>query len=404
MIIVITNRKLETLADDQGNTIPVAEMGVVLAERNGNNPVIRTGLLQDNGQNIHFCARGDEQSIFDAIPEAELQRRWVFFVHGFHQDPDENIGKAMDLQNNHNVNVIVFAWPSRPSDETIGWEEEFKTVLRKYLMSGGNAAAILSALAVDQVKSFLKDRWRNYPAAIKNAEQSPVDLLAAMELVKTQLNSKYAPMLLVHSMGNYLLKMTLETAGRLPMKFTHIMLHQADVNSSPHQWVNQMQANLADDGKIYVTINAHDYVLASSSARRMLLRQKPSERLGQLRMGDAFNDNIAYLDFSDGPRIDKEHEFFRLKKGQTNPYVFDCLQRIFTGSDDGLPQQDGTSALGFSKMPTAITLYRLEEIIDPVDGAFGQYDNDVLVKSLDWFEDPLNPDEEPIDPFDMYND
>jgi len=106
---------------------------------------------------------------------------------------------------------------------------------------------------------------------------------------------------------------------------------------------------------------------------------------------------VRYLDFTEGPGISNEHELFRLKRTQINPYVFDCFHRIFTGQDDALPEANEQSRSGFSKMPTSIDLYRLEEIIDPVDGAFGQYDNDQLVRSLDWFDDPLAPQEEPVE-------
>jgi len=398
MIIVITNRKLPDVPANVASSVPVARMGVELADRTGNEDVVRTGLLGDNGQVIEFCAKGDEQSVFGQVSDAEKAKPWIFFLHGFHQDPDENIAKAMDLQNNHGANVIAFAWPSRPSDATLSWNDQFKIVLRNALM-GANAAAILQALAVAQVKSFLKDRWDNYPPAISYAQQSPVDLRAAMTLAKQGLFADGAnpPMLLVHSMGNYVLQKTMEQDQPLPMSFSHIMLHQADVNSADHQWVNKLRPSLEANGRLYITTNRPDYVLAASCTRRMILRQQPTERLGQLRIGTSFQPDVRYLDFTEGPGISNEHELFRLKRTQINPYVFDCFHRIFTGQDDALPEANGQSQSGFSKMPTSIDLYRLEEIIDPVDGAFGQYDNDQLVRSLDWFDDPLAPEEEPVE-------
>ena len=396
MIIVITNRKLPEMPDTQPIDINVPSMGVVLADRAGDEDVIHAGLLADDDSKVRFFPRGGEAALFADIGQAELDKPWVFFIHGFHQDPEENIMKARMVHNHHHVNVIAFAWPSRPLDKTYKIEDNQTNAVLQAL-KGASVMPMMMSYMKYKVIGYLRDSGENYEPAIKNAETSHVDLEAALKLVHENLNSRQPPVLLVHSMGNYLLQYAVQQQINFYYKFANILLHQADVNAEGHDWVkgllNYLDTGLVNPARLYVTTNKTDYVLLSSCARRALLRMDKTERLGQTRHHYLKGD-IHYLDFSDAPYVDKDHEMFRRGRKKTNPYVFDCLGRIYRNEPDLLPALNGKSNAGFSKMPTELNLYRLQDICDPVDSTSEEYDQDfATVYSLNWFEDPLHPRE-----------
>ncbi|MCK4708146.1 MAG: alpha/beta hydrolase, partial [Gammaproteobacteria bacterium] len=331
MIIVITNRKLPVIPANQPEDIKVTSMGVKLADIDGGDR-IHTGLLSDDAKSIKFYPRGTESACFNNISEAELEKPWVFFVHGFHQDPDENIEKAKAMQNYHGVNIVVFAWPSRPEDHTVDLDDAKKIIVKETLL-GILTKSTLLTLAFDYAKGFLKDFWQNYDPAIAHAEASNIDLIAALKLVKNKLSTRHPMILLVHSMGNYLLQSTLNNIHHLPMVFNNIVLHEADVNSNGHEWAQKLINSLHGTASLYITINMYDGVLAASCARRGILGFADKERLGQTRHHYDVDD-ATYLDFTDGPKIEIDHEMFRRTQDQTNEYVFNVLGRIFRAEPD----------------------------------------------------------------------
>ena len=383
MIIVITNRALPDTSNDQVTSIAVNDMGVTLAEHSDNKASIRAGVLSSNYQNISFQPVNHESDVFSKMDDADKYKPWIFFVHGFHQDPKENMAKAKALYKNHGVNVIAFAWPSRPLDEEMS-TDELKSIVKKDVLTNALGVATLGKIGLSWMYKSMKDTWTNYEPARKHAESSNVDLIAAMKLVDEHLPTSRPPVLIVHSMGNYLLKSALTNIDKLPITFSNIILHQPDVNSQYHGWVKKLKLNLSDTAKLYITINAFDYVLGASNIRREIKGVVTAERLGQTRQ-HYIVDHITYLDFTDAEYINNQHEIFVKKKSNTNDDVYDCLGRIFRAELDLLPIDKNESHAGFSRMPTDILLYQLEEIVDPIDGE----EAESLVSSLSWFEDPL---------------
>ena len=397
MIIVITNRSLPVIPQNKSVDIHVNNLGVDLGAKVDNDNRIYTGQFLDDANGapqyskLSFQPKGAESKIFKKISKKERDKPWVFFVHGFHQDPSENIGKAIALQENHKVNVITFAWPARPLDETIGWDDARNSLI-KGALSGGTLGSVLGGLLFSKVKSELKDKWNNYLPAIANAEKSNVDLIAALDMVNTQLNSNKPPVLLVHSMGNYLLENTLKSIDKLPMNFSNIVLHEPDVTSPGYDWVKKLNANLADSGhaRLYITSNEEDYVLLASKGRRAILKtmgglpgNASTERLGRY-IDDFLPGDIHYMDFTYGEMIDDDHEFFKFPVYRTNTHVYKWLDKVFRAKPDGLPTVKGKSKSGFSKMPTEAHRYRLEEVIHVTD-LDERREDIVLVKSLDEF-------------------
>jgi len=384
MLIVMTNRKLSEIPSDVSKLIDVEDMGVELAERHSNENVLFSGILSADLKRIRFYPKQSTKDLFSKISPADKAKPWVFFVHGFHQDPEENIKKANQLSRRHNVNVVAFAWPSRPLDEDMNMDD-VKSIVKNDVISNVLGGATLAKIGVHWLYKSLRDTWMNYEPALKNAENSKIDLLAAISLVNDYLPSENPPVLLVHSMGNYLLENIMKSVDALPMQFGNIILHQADVNSNDHSWVKKLKSNLADKAKLYITTNAYDTTLAGSQIHKKINREENTERLGQTRNHFVLGD-INYLDFTDGVYVSDDHEFFKRGKEDTNLDIYQCLGRIFRGEPDLLPEYDKKSKSGFTKMPTSVQLFRLEDVIHPADIDFDP-ENDQTVSSLSLFDD-----------------
>ena len=384
MIIVITNRILPSVTNTGTFDVNVKDMGVTLDNAIESGKRIHTGLLNPGNETIRFAAQGDEQQIYDTITAEETSKPWVFFVHGFHQDPDENIEKAHELSVRHNVNVINFAWPSRPLDEILSRDEIIEEITSDALKSKLGPNTLIKLIALGAI-GYLKDKWKNYKPAAENAEASDKDLFAAINQVFEKINFSQPPVLLFHSMGNYLLQNSLRNEAALPQSFSNIVLHQADVSARNHNWVESSLPSLTNKAKLYITANIYDYVLAASSAHRRLLNKDDSERLGHTRHEYRVNDRIHYLDFSHGIGIDNDHEMFKRLRADTSPHVFDCLGKIFRAEQSiGLPTESNQESSGFTKINSAINLFMLSEIIDPIDGE--------IISPADRFPDPQTVD------------
>lgn len=407
MIVIVTNRKLPSFDGKDKKIINVEEMGAVLGEIDDQGNRIHCGILQEGGNKIEFYAKGNESHLFDSIPDESKHQPWVFFVHGFHQDPEENIAKARAIHSHHNVNVINFAWPSKPLDKKYKLDEAKKDITRS-LIKGVPFKSIASMAGYKLVKGYINDTWDNYEPAIENAEASDVDFLSAIRVVNNEMGLPNAPVLLVHSMGNYLLQNTITKHTKLPAGFNNIILHQADVDSSGYEWVKNLTQNLATregnakiESRLYITTNAPDYVLFASFTRRKILGLESAERLGQTQLHYMLGD-IHYLDFTCAPGIGNDHEPFKRQRASDyddtdwnehiDNNIFDCLGRIFRAEADELPNNNEEVNLGIMKMPTKIHLYRANELIHPADGDHPPEGD--LVSPMDMFKDPLSPDEE----------
>lgn len=383
MIIVMTNRKLVDVPVTEPKLIEVEKMGVVLADRHADEDVLYSGVLNLNHKKIKFYPKKSVADLYNSISDEEKIKPWVFFVHGFHQDPDENIKKAVQLSRRHGVNVIAFAWPSRPLDEDISMDD-VKSTAKEDIIKGALGAATLLKIGVNWVYKSLRDSWVNYEPAIENAENSKIDLLAAINQINNLLPSSKPPVLLVHSMGNYLLKNVMSEINELPMAFSNIILHQADVNCPGYEWINNLNESLETSAKLYVTANRYDTTLAGSQIRRKILGKELTGRLGQTRT-EYVSGDITYLDFTDGEDVSDDHEFFKRGKDDTNIHVFNCLGRIFRAEPDLLPETASQSNEGFSKMPASVNLYRIQKVIDPADIEYDP-DSDHPIPSLNLFD------------------
>ena len=361
MIVVISNRNLTGKLD--GNPKPFSFLGKDLSD-NGN---VYAKLVNNNKKLLPYT-EDNKDKLFDSIVtkikdgDAKLTRPWLLFLHGNNQTTAKNIQKAIDIEAQHNVNVIAFSWPSQPytgkEDQTLRAlkREAVKRLIIEF--GGANIVSMVLSKGADKAEEFI----RNYVQARMNAEASPPDFTHALKVVDNymvkRLGNKMKISFLCHSLGNYILQNTI-TTGAFPLKFKNIMLHQADVDARTHaDWARKL-LNKAD--RMYITTNQYDYVLMASN----YFNRK--ERLGQTKQFYGIK-KATYIDLSDAAYTshENEHEFFRRAYknsgiSYTNEEIHTCMGKVLRGERPGLSPVAGFRRKGDN-------LFRLAEIIDPIDG------------------------------------
>lgn len=361
MIVVISNRNITGRVD--GNNKPFSFLGKDL----GNSGNIYAKVVSDN-KRLSPYSEENKDKLFDSIVtrikdgDAKLSRPWLFFLHGNNQTTAKNIQKAIDIEKQHNVNVIAFSWPSQPytgkDDQTLRALKK-EAVKRLIIEFGGtNIVSMVLSKGADKAEEFI----RNYVQARMNAEASPPDFMHALKVTDNYLmkplGNKIKMSFLCHSLGNYLLQNTI-AGSTFPVKFKNIIMHQADVDAKTHaDWARKL---LTKADRMYITTNQYDYVLMAS----YYFNRK--ERLGQTKQFYGLK-KANYVDFSDAAytSAENEHEFFRQghkAKGlnYTNEEIHTYLGRAFRSEKPGL-----SPATGFRRKGD--NLFRLAEIIDPIDG------------------------------------
>lgn len=406
MLVYITNRKLPKTPVSGTNKIAVKKISQKLnAAKPGGHDRIITGLASADFKSITFYPRGNELDLFDNIDRAEYKKPWLVFLHGFHQDPQETVEKARLLEEIHGVNVVLFSWPSHPVPIKSFEIDKIKKQLKSYVRSMivGMVRPDLITFLIQEIRNFIRDFYSNYKPARKNAENSTEDFYAALSILNQQLLPRVGVKrlsLVVHSMGNYLLQRTLYDKNGLPIIFSNIVSHEADVKASNHaSWLSGVFGYSTN--RVYITVNSADSVLAASSLLHKISKEKDTSRLGQstrlkpegIHQG-YIQKLVRYLDFTDGTGVDCEHEIFTRDSEQIDENIVSLLGRIFRGEADKLPVKRGSSKTGFSMMPTVPMVFKPQWIQEDENLCDDDYDADCMIRSLDEFEDPFKDDPE----------
>lgn len=346
---------------------------------------------------LMFYPHDKRTEIFKGENAKEIARQWVVYVHGHHQDPLENIHKTMEIERIHGVNVLAFSWPSHPlikaaqTEAILGTIE--KLIIKHYGLTGWTA--FIASKVWDGIEGLIEG-WRNYPLAKENALLSINDLTACLRVFKKDLfpltKSEHTPNLVVASLGNYLLENTIKQTGSLPLKFHNILLHEADANAAQHvKWVPALHNYCK---YLSITVNSFDTTLWASTVRNESLEQGNTDRLGLISTGHIVDGKTRYLDLAGMPcagmslGCEYEHEYYIRSTSTLIKPAVNLMTAIITSDDDFLPLNNDGSNNDFSKMPTAIQMYKFEYIVMDVDR--DEVDPREH-RSLDTFTDPLAP-------------
>lgn len=341
-------------------------------------------------------------TIFQGEDSQEIARQWVVYMHGHHQDPEENIKKSLLIEKIHNVNVLAFSWPSHPYVRSDGTQTTIDVIEK----------AIKAALGVRGWQAYLFDfvwgkgeelseTWTNYPKARENAVSSAKDFLSCLQTFSKTLlpltDSTLTPNLLVASQGHQVLHEVINQNNELPIQFNSITLHQADENAGEHvNWVPKLNGKC---NNINITVNVFDSTLFAALARNHALQGGGDhERLGTTRQHYIINEKTRYIDLTEMPctgliqGCEYEHEYYIKSSRVLIGEVVDLIRACLHGTSGFFPTVNGDTKNNISKMPSKANIFKTEWIVMDVERGEGNGDQgmDEERRSIDLFEDPLS--------------
>lgn len=203
---------------------------------------------------------------------------WLLFVHGDSKTYKQSVKRGLDIQNMHNINVLVFSWSSKSSN---------LHGLKNLNNSKGNV--IKSMPHFNKVLVFMDSLKRNI-AFSKKAKSS----------------------LFLHSLGNlYLEKLLEQPASKRKFNdiFDNVIINSAAVNQKMHKdWVEKMNFQK----RIYITNNKSDFNL-----KGLHIFSKDGNQLGE-KAKDPIAKNANYIQFSKAVG-------FRFPTGTTHTYFIGRL-------------------------------------------------------------------------------
>lgn len=250
----------------------------------------------------------------------------VLFVHGFFQTLKSNLNKAANIETIYDVNAIVFSWPSFPRAALNALKLIAFYILLLFLNLCGEF--FLNVSFLNQHKDIV---WvyiplilltgtvlvfyMNYHATVKRAEYSANALLRTIngitrnierlekntgEYGKVYQRSENHLTLLVHSLGNHVVKTMVKRCNPDVSVFKNIILHQADVHKYSQEntdfdksddWYTQLNQSK----KLYITENFRDIVLRISCLAHTIKSWNygRSIRLGQGKQGKKLIQDMA---------------------------------------------------------------------------------------------------------------
>ncbi len=184
---------------------------------------------------------------------------WLLFVHGDSKTYNQSVKRGIEIQQYHQINVIVFSWPSK--DPHLHGLRNLNNSKRNVLKSKNHFNEVLTLM--DSFK-------RKNKAFDKGAKLS----------------------LLIHSLGNvYLKNCSKEPRTKLETKliFDNVIMNSAAVNQNMHQdWVEQINFQK----RIYITNNKSDFNL-----KGLHIFSKAKNQLGE-KAKAPIAKNANYVQFS----------------------------------------------------------------------------------------------------------
>ena len=232
----------------------------------------------------------------------EEKRSILFFVHGYNNDVEDVLNRAHQLEKRYGVIVVPFTWPADGGG--------LKGVAN-YKSDKNDAKA--SVVALDRMLGFIH---RNLVLLTSNnlagfwqeaSKKHPRDL-EKRDSLYAKLVDKNCPFtinLMLHSMGNYVLKQMLKSSISVGsgLTFDNILMVAADTNNLDHQaWVDRLHFRR----RLYITINEDDNALAAS---RMKSGQDQLSRLGHTLSG-LMSTKAKYINFTNAPYVGNSHAYF----------------------------------------------------------------------------------------------
>lgn len=201
-----------------------------------------------------------EESLHQLFAQSSNENDWLFFVHGDGKSLQLAVERANEIQKLHNINVLVYAWPSR--DEDLGGIKNFKNSYKNVELSASMLHSIIAEIVDFRVQNA--EYFENYQLSM-----------------------------FMHSLGNYYMEQMVDAGYLNHMNqkvFDNIILNAAAVEQEDHNvWVEKI--NMAD--RIYINSNDDDISLSGLRFLTKLGRQ-----LGESALAP-YAKNAIYVNFTD---------------------------------------------------------------------------------------------------------
>ena len=316
-MFIITNREVDEEAKgfdklgDRPNPKGPNELRLVQATRTGNSwnvqvlPDTLTRAMKDEvgirDAGPVFASRYVARKVLDSLQKHK--RNFLFFIHGYNNDIKDVLQRAYGFEQAYNVEVMAFSWPANGGGAR---------GLASYLSDQRDAQASVPALGrtFDKLYEYLTEFNR---LRVENIRQDAMKLFPdnadRRNTYITEQTDKGCPFtvnMILHSMGNYLLKHVLQSSVHQSARqliFDNITMAAADANNEDHaEWVDCLNCR----SRIFVTINEDDAALMAS---RMKTGSQQKARLGHYPF-NLYSEKAIYVNFTDAPRVGSSHSYF----------------------------------------------------------------------------------------------
>jgi hypothetical protein len=280
-VAVITNREINKATDSicrfYNRTAPNGSLHAFVVQ-------------EQNGKTI--CR--SESDLRALLNNLYLKGNCLVFVHGDSKTFEQAALRGLEISRLYDINVLVYAWPSRPAGES---------------------------------------SFKNFETSKQNAEQGTEHfqkLLLMLQEIKSTCQEKNRHLsLFAHSLGNYYVKQTFQS--HLPEAlsdslFDNVILNAAATDSYGHAgWAEKIRIQK----RLYIIGNRYDFNL--QGVRFILLG---GTQLGQ-RFSRPYAQNAEYIDFSRAAGLKfyprSTHSYFFGRVSQEVPEVKSVYENLFHG-------------------------------------------------------------------------
>jgi esterase/lipase superfamily enzyme len=285
-------------------------------------PTGKKASSQQHDSNTLFASDYVARQLIERLNTAGQGKHLLLYVHGFNNDLESVLNRAEKLQQNYNLEVVVFSWPANGGGAQ--GVLSYRSDKRDALASVGALNRVLERLQTivqQQHAEFIEKLEQETEAKYgQNAEKWDRYFAAAVAA-----RCPFTINLMLHSMGNYLYKHLLSSSvyNGNQLIFDNIVMVAADTNNEHHaRWVENIQCR----NRLYITLNEDDSALRAS---RMKMGEQQKARLGHyIRRLDA--KTATYINFTGQQHVGSSHAYFE-GDAIDNTKVRSFFQQAFTG-------------------------------------------------------------------------
>lgn len=338
-MLIITNRRVnagKTTVNSAFGAKPAEgpnELRLAYASRKGNKWHIDVlpDIVNASGKKVSgkqgeskgmFASDYAARQLVETLNNSDQGKHLLLYVHGFNNDLESVLNRAEKLEQNYNLQVVVFSWPANGGGAR--GVLSYKSDKRDALASVGAFNRVLERLQV-----IVQQLHAEYVAKLEQeAEKKHPDNAEKWDRYFSTAVAKRCPFtinLMLHSMGNYLYKHLLSSSvyNGNQLIFDNIVMVAADTNNDQHaQWVDKIQCR----NRLYITLNEDDAALRAS---RMKMGEQQKARLGHyIRKLDA--RTATYVNFTGQQHVGSAHAYFE-DDALNNAKVRSFFQQAFSG-------------------------------------------------------------------------